>query len=204
MFLRRRRAVAEGDRAQARAPRLVVGLGNPGGEYLATRHNVGFKVVDLLAARAGVKLRRGRFRCIQAEARIAGERVILIQPRTYMNRSGVTVRGAVNYFHAPLSHLLVICDDVHLHPGVIRLRRAGSAGGHNGLISIIETLGSQEFPRLRIGVGEPPPHMSQVDYVLGRFEREEREAVAAAIARAAQAVAAWIAEGLEAAMNRFN
>jgi len=204
VFRRRPQAVAEQGRPEAHAPRLVIGLGNPGGEYLATRHNVGFEVVDLLAERAGVKLRRGRFRCLQAEARIAGERVILIQPRTYMNRSGVTVRGAVNHYKTPLSRLLVVCDDVHLPPGGIRLRRTGSAGRHNGLISIIQALGSQDFPRLRIGVGEPPPYMNQVDYVLGRFEPQEREEVAAAIARAAEAVEVWLAEGIEAAMNRFN
>jgi PTH1 family peptidyl-tRNA hydrolase len=200
-LFRRRRAQEE---AGGEPPRLVFGLGNPGGEYLATRHNVGFEVVELIAARAGARFRRGRFRCVQAEVHLAGARVILIQPRTFMNRSGVTVRGVVNYYKTPLSHILVICDDVHLPPGKLRLRRSGSAGGHNGMTSIIQALGSSEFARLRVGVGEPPPHMSQIDYVLGRFEREEREEVAGAIARAADAVEVWIGEGIEAAMNRFN
>jgi len=200
LFRRRRVQVEPG----GEPPRLVFGLGNPGGEYLATRHNVGFEVTDLIAARAGARFRRGRFRCGQAEVRLAGARVILIQPRTYMNRSGITVRGAVNYYKMAPSHILVICDDVHLPPGTLRLRRSGSAGGHNGLTSIIQALGSSEFPRVRIGVGEPPPHMGQIDYVLGRFEPEERKDVAAAIAQAADAVEVWVAEGIEAAMNRFN
>ena len=182
----------------------MFGLGNPGGQYLATRHNVGFEVVELLAARAGAKFRRGKFRCAQADARIADARVILIEPHTFMNRSGATVRGAANYYKASLSSILVVCDDVHLPPGRIRLRRSGSAGGHNGLTSIIEAVGSSDFARLRIGVGEPPPHMGQVDYVLGRLQGREREEVAEAIARAAEAVEVWVAEGIEAAMNRFN
>lgn len=198
---RRRQSAPE---PAASAPRLIVGLGNPGGRYLATRHNVGFEVVELVAARAGVRLRRGKFRCRQAEARIAGARVILMQPHTFMNLSGRTVRAAVDYFKTPLSHLLVICDDVHLPVGKIRLRPSGSAGGHNGLTSIIEALGSQEFGRLRVGIGEPPPHMDQVTYVLSRFAPDEREQVGEAIARAADAVEAWIALGIDEAMNRFN
>jgi len=161
-------------------------------------------VVELLAARAQARLRRGKFRCSQAEARLADQRVILIQPHTYMNRSGATVRAAVGYYKVPLSRLLVVCDDVHLPLGKIRLRRSGSAGGHNGLISVIEALGSEEFPRLRIGVGEPPPHMDQVSYVLSRFAREEQEEIAAAIARAADAVEAWVSVGITEAMNRAN
>ena len=198
---RRRQSAPE---PAASAPRLIVGLGNPGGRYLATRHNVGFEVVELVAARASVRLRRGKFRCRQAEARIAGPRVILMQPHTFMNLSGRTVRAAVDYFKTPLSHLLVICDDVHLPVGKIRLRPSGSAGGHNGLTSIIEVLGSQGFGRLRVGIGEPPPHMDQVTYVLSRFTPDEREQVGEAIARAADAVEAWIAVGIDEAMNRFN
>ncbi len=185
-------------------PRLIVGLGNPGGRYVGTRHNVGFEVVELLAARAGVRLRRGRFRCVRAEARIADSRVVLIEPHTYMNLSGQGVRAALDYYRVPRAHLLVVCDDVHLPPGRLRLRRSGSAGGHNGLISIIESLGNQDFPRLRIGVGEPPPHMDQVAYVLCHFEREELAEIGAAVARAAEAVETWISAGIEEAMNRFN
>ncbi|UCH34829.1 MAG: aminoacyl-tRNA hydrolase [Armatimonadota bacterium] len=204
LLRRKRDAVAQQAEASASSPLLVVGLGNPGGRYLATRHNVGFEVVELLAARAQTRLRRGKFRCAQAEARLADQRVILIQPHTYMNRSGAAVRGAADYYKVPLSRLLVVCDDVHLPLGKIRLRRSGSAGGHNGLISVIEALGNEEFPRLRIGVGEPPPHMDQVSYVLSRFAREEQEVIAAAIARAADAVEAWVSVGITEAMNRFN
>lgn len=184
--------------------RLIIGLGNPGGRYLGTRHNVGFEVVELLAARAGVRLRRGRFRAAQAQARIDDVPVLLVQPHTYMNRSGLAVRAAVAYHQVPTSRVLVVCDDVHLPLGKLRLRRSGSAGGHNGLASIIECLGTEAFPRLRLGVGAPPPGSDQVSYVLSRFAAEEREVIAAAIACAADAAAAWVMLGIEAAMNRFN
>jgi len=189
---------------------LIVGLGNPGGRHVGTRHNVGFEVVDLLAARAGVRLRRSRLGGAAAEVVTGwkpappGARVILLEPHTYMNRSGAAVRAALQYHKLPPSHLLVVCDDVHLPLGRIRLRRTGSAGGHNGLISVIEALGSQDFPRLRIGVDEPPPHMDQIAYVLSRFAREELVTIGAAIARAADAVETWIEAGIDEAMNRFN
>lgn len=197
--------VTEQDAAQAPgAPRLIVGLGNPGGRHAGTRHNVGFEVVDLLAARAGVRLRRSRLGGAAAETHVAGARVILLKPHTYMNRSGVAVRAAVDWGRVRLRDVLVICDDVHLPLGKIRLRRAGSAGGHNGLISVIEALASQDFPRLRIGVDEPPPHMDQIAYVLSRFAREELQTIGPAIARAADAVETWIETGIDEAMNRFN
>ena len=186
------------------APRLVVGLGNPGGEHVGTRHNVGFEVVDLLAARVGVRLRRSRFHGAAAETRIAGMRVILLEPHTYMNLSGRAVRAAADYYRVGPQGLLVVCDDVHLPVGRIRLRRSGGPGGHNGLTSIIQALGSQDFARLRVGVNEPPPYMSQVDHVLSRFEAEEREAFGQAIARAAEAVESWVGAGVEEAMNKFN
>jgi len=185
--------------------KLIVGLGNPGGRHVGTRHNVGFEVVNLLAMRAGVRLRRGRFRSHQARGRLADADVLLMQPHTYVNRAGGAVRAACNYYRlVELSDLLVICDDVNLPLGKLRLRRSGSGGGHNGLDSIIEALGTQGFTRLRVGVGAPPPYMEQSAYVLGRFAAEEREEIAAAIARAAEAGEAWVAAGIDEAMNRFN
>jgi len=189
---------------QSRDLRLIIGLGNPGGRHLGTRHNVGFEVAQLVAARAGVRLRRGRFRGVHAEARIGAIPVVVLEPHTYMNRSGLAVRAAVNYYQVPASRLLVVCDDVNLPLGKIRLRRTGSAGWHNGLASVIECLGTQGFPRLRIGIGAPPPHQDQVSYVLSPFAPEEREEIAAAIARAADAVEAWVTLGIDQAMNRFN
>lgn len=184
--------------------RLIVGLGNPGRRYAGTRHNLGFEVLEELGRRHGLAPRRSKFRGALGQGVIAGHPVALLRPNTYMNLSGESVAPAMRFYRLPLTHLLVICDDVHLPPGQIRLRRSGSAGGHKGLISIIEHLDSQSFPRLRLGVGEPPPEVDQVAYVLMRFRREESPAVREAIDLAADAVDSWLAEGIDAAMNRFN
>jgi PTH1 family peptidyl-tRNA hydrolase len=184
--------------------RLIVGLGNPGRRYAGTRHNLGYEVLEELGRRHGIEPTRRKFRGGLGEGMIAGHRVVLLQPKTYMNLSGESVAPAMRFYDLPLTHLLVICDDVHLPPGGIRLRRSGSAGGHNGLISIIQHLGSESFPRLRIGIGEPPPGLDQVRYVLMPFRREEMAEVREAIDLAADAVEAWLGEGIEAAMSRFN
>lgn len=184
--------------------KLVVGLGNPGLRYAATRHNVGFRLIDLLAERHRIRLRRSRLRGLSGTGSIAGQVVALLQPTTHMNDSGLSVAPAVRHYGAAPHELLVVCDDVNLDPGLLRLRRKGSAGGHHGLESIIEALGSDDFSRLRIGVGQPPPWQSWVDYVLEPFEKQELPIIGKAIARAADAVECWLAEGIEAAMNRFN
>jgi PTH1 family peptidyl-tRNA hydrolase len=193
--------------------KLVVGLGNPGGRYAATRHNVGFRVVDLLAERRGARLGRVRggilrlgdnLRGLAASADVGGVECALLQPMTYMNRSGISVARAVRYYGVSAADLLVICDDVHLAPGALRLRPRGSAGGHRGLESIISSLRTQDFARLRIGVGQPPPWQDWADYVLSPFERDEQPAVAETVARAADAVEAWLSDGISAAMDRFN
>lgn len=184
--------------------RLIVGLGNPGRRYVGTRHNLGFEVLEELGRRHGIVPRRRKFRGALGQGMIAGHPVALLRPSTYMNLSGESVAPAMRFYRLPLTHLLVICDDVHLPPGQIRLRRSGSAGGHKGLISIIEHLDSQSFPRLRLGVGEPPPGLDQVAYVLTPFRRQELPAVREAIDLAADAVDSWAAEGIDAAMNRFN
>jgi len=197
MFWRRRTEPLHADR-------LIVGLGNPGGRYVGTRHNVGFEAVRHLSERHGVLLRRSRLRAAEGCGEIAGVRVALVQPHTYMNLSGRCVVRAVRAYGIELERLLVICDDVNLPPGRLRARRAGSAGGHNGLASIIQVLGTDEFARLRIGIGEPPPWSDRVAYVLERFAGDEIETVQDAIQRAADAAEAWVAEGIEEAMNRFN
>jgi PTH1 family peptidyl-tRNA hydrolase len=184
--------------------KLIIGLGNPGLRYAATRHNVGFRIIDLLSRRHRIRLKRTRLRGLAGTGMIAGEEVALVQPTTYMNDSGLCVGPAVQRWVVALEDLLVVCDDVHLALGALRLRRKGSAGGHHGLESVIEALGTSELTRLRIGVGQPAPWQDWVDYVLRRFEREEMPVIGKAIALAADAVECWLAEGVEAAMNRFN
>jgi len=183
---------------------LIVGLGNPGGQYAATRHNVGWRVVDLLAERAEITLRRSRFKGRLGMGMLGGKRLALLQPTTYMNNSGEAVAPAAHYYRIPPERVLVICDDVHLELGRLRLRRGGSAGGHKGLESIIRALGTSDFPRLRLGVGNPEAEVDRVGFVLGRFRPEEMVPITEAIRRAAEAAEVWLTEGLEAAANRFN
>jgi len=187
-----------------RSMKIIVGLGNPGLTYRRTRHNIGYLVVNLLARQRQVRLRRGRFQCSQGEGAIGKEKVLLVRPLTFMNASGLCVAGLVRYFDCPLSELLAICDDVNLDLGRIRLRRSGSAGGHKGLTSIIQHLHSEEFARLRIGIGHPPEGMDMMSYVLGVFRRGERPQVNEVVERAIQAVETWVYHGVEEAMNRFN
>ena len=185
---------------------LIVGLGNPEARYQKTRHNAGFMVVDRLAARhAPGEPLRARFHAGVVEARIGSARCALIKPTTYMNRSGLSVVEALNFYKAdPGTSLVVVTDDVALDPGSIRIRARGGAGGHNGLADIERALGRQDSPRVRVGIGASPPYMDQADYVLGRFAEEEWSAVDRALDRAADAVETIVAEGVEGAMNRFN
>ena len=184
--------------------KLIVGLGNPGLKYRRTRHNIGFMVVDALAAQRDLHFRRGKFRGMQAEGQIGKERVVLAKPLTYMNDSGACVGGLVRYHHCALEDLLVISDDIQLDLGKLRLRRSGSAGGHHGLESIIKHLSTSEFPRLRLGVGRPPEWMDMMSYVLSPFPRADAKLVAETVDRAVLAVETWLYHGLGEAMNRFN
>ena len=184
---------------------LVVGLGNPGSQYEQTRHNVGFQVVDELAERCQVPIQRLKFRALTNLAALGGELALLMKPVTYMNLSGEAVQEAAAFYKVPPERILVISDEVALPPGRIRVRRGGSAGGHNGLKNIIAHLGSDQFPRVRLGVGQKPhPDYDMADWVLGKPQGEERTAVEAAVVRAADAVECLLAKGLEEAMNRFN
>lgn len=185
-------------------PVLIVGLGNPGPEYVRNRHNVGFRVVDVFAQAHQLTFRRILHQALIAEGRLAGQRVILAKPQTFMNLSGRSVRPLVSYYRVPLNRLLVVYDDMDLPLGSIRLRPRGSPGGHNGMKSIVQALGTTEFPRLRIGIGRPPGHMNPADYVLQDFRSEEEEILEGVLHRAAQAIRTFIEEGLETAMNRFN
>jgi peptidyl-tRNA hydrolase, PTH1 family len=180
--------------------KVIVGLGNPGRQYAGTRHNVGFDVVDCLAAGPSVTAFKERFGALTAEAMADG--LLLVKPQTFMNLSGRSVRQVVDFYKLALDDLLIVCDDFALPLGKLRIRTQGSHGGHNGLRSIQEHLGSAAYPRLRIGVGGPDAEA--IDHVLGKFKPGERAAIADAIGRATQAVLAWARDGVGASMNRFN
>ncbi len=183
-------------------PALVVGLGNPGSEYADTRHNVGFSVVELLAARAGGgRFSRHRSNADVLEGRLAGRRVVLAKPRTYMNVSGGPVAGLVKYFGG---ELVVVHDDLDLGFGVVRLKLGGGEGGHNGLRSISASLGTKDYLRVRFGIGRPPGRQDPADFVLKRFSGTERKELEFAVDLAADATEALLAAGLEPAQNRFH
>lgn len=186
--------------------KLIIGLGNPGPEYAKTRHNAGFMAIDRLAARhAPTETARSRFGGLGTECAIKGVRALLLKPLTYMNRSGQCVAQAAGFYKASLeSDLLVLVDDVALPTGSIRLRPGGSAGGHNGLADIQRALGTDAYPRLRLGIDAKPPAMALHDYVLGRFTDEQAGALAPALEKACDATELFVTSGLEAAMNRFN
>ncbi|HVC21229.1 MAG TPA: aminoacyl-tRNA hydrolase [Vicinamibacterales bacterium] len=184
--------------------KLVVGLGNPGARYRGTRHNVGFDVLDELARREAVLFETSRWDALEARLRDASGGARLMKPLTFMNLSGSVAAAAARYYRVEPEGLLVVADDVSLPLGRLRARASGSAGGHKGLASIIEALGTDAFPRLRVGVGRGDPRRDLADHVLARFEPGEQEAVEAMIARAADAAAMFLAEGIAVVMNRFN
>jgi PTH1 family peptidyl-tRNA hydrolase len=186
------------------ALRLVVGLGNPGRRYQGTRHNVGFLVLDELRRRGDGTEERERHGALCSEARVGDREIVLVRPVQFMNLSGPPVRAALRDRGGEPGEMLVVCDDVWLPFGALRLRRAGSHGGHNGLRSILDSLGSSEFPRLRIGLGQAPEGQDQADYVLERFAPSERRRLDEVIGAAADAVEAAVASGIDAAMNRTN
>ena len=183
--------------------KLVVGLGNPGMKYDGTRHNVGFAAVDLLAKRHGARWEAAPRGIDALVARWRAEDVVLAKPLTFMNLSGRSVRQVVDFYQAELADLLIVCDDINLPLGKLRVRARGTHGGHNGLRDIQNHLGTTEYARLRIGVGAPEGG-DAVDYVLGRFKPGERDVIADAEARAAQAVIVWAKQGVQACMNQYN
>ena len=184
---------------------LVVGLGNPGKQYEATRHNMGFDPIDVLVERHKIPQGGVKFNAMYGSGFIGGEKVIFMKPLSFMNLSGGPVQEMAAYFKIdPESELIIIQDDIDLEPGQLRIRKQGSAGGHNGIKNIIAHLGTQEFPRIKVGVGDKPPRMDLADYVLSRFSKEDREKMEQAFKDAADAVEVMITEGADAAMNRFN
>ena len=184
--------------------KLVVGLGNPGKKYHETRHNIGFEVLACLAQRYDVGRPKAKFNAEVAETIINNQKTILLSPLTFMNLSGQSVGAAVDFYKLPLTDILVICDDINLDAGRLRFRPGGSAGGQNGLKDIINRLGSQDFGRLRVGVGRPPANWDVADYVLGKFSSEQAGEMEVSVARDADAVEVWIADGIQRAMNHFN
>ena len=195
---------------------LVVGLGNPGREYAGTRHNIGFQVIDRLANRLGLTLAEGEFDrlakskfdglAMDGTLQTAGgsEKVLLLKPLTYMNLSGKSVQAAMAFYQLPPKDILVVLDDLALPCGKIRLRANGSSGGHNGLKDIERALGTNEYPRLRLGIDAPPPRVPGRDYVLGRFSDVQISMIEPALIRSTKAVLDWVEFGIQSAMNRFN
>lgn len=184
---------------------LIVGLGNPGGKYEGTRHNVGFMVVDELASRGRFSVTRAKYHALTATAEVGGQGVLVMKPTTYMNLSGEAVGEAAKFYKVAPDHVLVISDDVDLPLGKLRIRTGGSAGGHNGLKSIIQHLGSDQFPRLKVGVGgKPHPDYDMADWVLSKIQGEDRKVMDESIQRAADAVECLLRDGPQKAMNRFN
>jgi len=182
---------------------LVVGLGNPGRRYAATRHNVGYRVADEFCRRNRIRLWRNRFASKYGSGAVAGERLAVIKPTTYMNRSGYAVAAAAGKLGVEPERIIVVNDDIDLPVGRIRVRRSGGSGGHKGLASIIDELGTEDFPRVRVGVGDPGAR-DPAEYVLAPFTSDEERVVPGAVVRAAEAVEAVIAGGIERAMAEFN
>jgi peptidyl-tRNA hydrolase, PTH1 family len=183
--------------------KIVVGLGNPGAKYRGTRHNVGYAVIDSLAAASGVSRFQERFQADIAEWTVGSDKVLLAKPLTFMNLSGRSVRQLIDFYQLPLVEVLVVCDDVNLPLGKLRCRARGTHGGHNGLRDIQSHLGTTDYARLRIGV-DAPGHDDMVHHVLGRFKPGEREVIEAAVASAAQAVELWVLQGIQRCMNQYN
>jgi len=184
---------------------IIAGLGNPGREYDMTRHNIGFEVMDYIADQYNVKINKLKFKSLFAETKIAGEKVYLIKPQTYMNLSGEALREFSAFFKIAPENIIVINDDISLEAGKIRLRRKGSAGGHNGLKSIIYQLNTDEFPRIKMGVGAPKHEdYDLADFVLGKFTKEEIPILEDAIIRAAKAAEEIVKSGMDSAMNKYS
>lgn len=183
---------------------IIVFLGNPGAKYAYSRHNVGFMTAEIIEKAKNIKITRVKFKALTAVSLLGGEKVLLMKPQTYMNLSGDAVSQAMAYYKVPLERVLVISDDVSMPVGKLRIRRSGSAGGHNGLKDIIAKCGGDSFPRLKIGVGSPPPHYDMADWVLGTFKDQDAVDIDSALERATRAIDVIIEHGIDKAMAEFN
>ena len=195
---------AEGDKEDDRVMYIIAGLGNPTREYEKTRHNVGFEVIDVLADRLGTTVEEKKFKGCYGRGIIGGQKVLLLKPQTFMNLSGESVRAAADFYKVDPEHIIIVYDDISLDPGQLRIRLKGSAGGPNGIKNIIAHLGTQEFPRIKVGVGAKPPKMDLADYVLSRFGAEEQKIMDEAFGEAAEAAVMMMTTGAERAMNHYN
>lgn len=183
---------------------VIVGLGNPGKEYEKTRHNMGYRAVDVLSSDAGIEIRRNKFHAMIGQGRIGGHKVILVKPETYMNRSGISVREAAMYYNVPSSNVIVIYDDIDIPVTAIRIRKSGGPGTHNGMKSVVQQLGTKDFPRIRIGVGAAESGEDLVDRVIGKVPKEEQALLDRAAEEAAAAARDMIVMGIDRAMNVHN
>lgn len=183
---------------------LIAGLGNPTKEYDKTRHNVGFSVIDVLADRYRIDVSEKKHKALCGRGVIEGQKVLLLKPQTFMNLSGESIRAAADYYKIEPEEMIVIYDDISLDPGQLRIRLKGSAGGHNGIKNIIANLGTQDFPRIKVGVGAKPARMDLADYVLSRFGTGEQKLMEEAFGEAAEAAVMMMTDGAERAMNHFN
>ena len=184
---------------------IIAGLGNPGSKYEHTRHNIGWLAVDALAAEQGVSVDRNKFHALTGQCVLAGQKVLLMKPMTYMNNSGEAIEEARAFYKIPTHNVIVLSDDVNLAPGKLRIRRKGSAGGHNGLKSIIQCMGTDDFPRVRLGIGaKTHPDMDLADYVLGKFTKDEQKAIDEAIKNAAHAAELIVSNDINEAMSLYN
>lgn len=183
---------------------LIAGLGNPTKEYDKTRHNAGFSVIDVLADRYRIDVSEKKHKALCGRGVIEGQKVLLLKPQTFMNLSGESIRAAADYYKIAPEEMIVIYDDISLEPGQLRIRLKGSAGGHNGIKNIIANLGTQDFPRIKVGVGAKPPRIDLADYVLSRFGAGEQKLMDEAFGEAAEAAVMMMTDGAERAMNHFN
>jgi len=182
---------------------IIAGLGNPGKEYAGTRHNVGFDTIDFLAEKYNVNLNKLKFNSVYGEININGEKVMLVKPVTYMNRSGIAIAEIVKYYKVPIENLIIIYDDIDIPAGTLRIRPHGSSGTHNGMKSIIYQLENDKFPRIRIGIGRNPD-MDLADYVLQRFSKDDREKINSIIKSASEAAEEIVTKSLDSSMQKFN
>lgn len=183
---------------------LIVGLGNPEEEYSGTRHNMGFDTINKICAKHNVKVVKSKFNGLYEKCKIEGEEVILLKPQTYMNLSGVCVREFANFYKIPSSNIIVIYDDMDIEASAIKIRKKGNSGSHNGMKSIVENLGTIEFPRIRIGIGKPMENEDKIKFVIGKISNKTKEQLSEGTTKAAEAVSEMLKNGIDTAMNKFN
>lgn len=183
---------------------LIVGLGNPEEEYAKTRHNMGFNVINKLSSKYGIEINKKKFDALCGDGIIEGKKVILLKPQTYMNLSGKSIVQVTNFFKIPLENIIVIYDDIDVQQGLIRIRKKGSSGSHNGMKSVIEELNSEEFARIRVGIGRPKYEDDMINYVIGNIPEEEQEELDKGAEKAKEAIIEMLKNGIDSAMNKFN